>query len=191
MSSAAPKKKVNRAKARLERRAAEMEAQRQEAAAEAANMPDLKARESQQMNNKLESMGLVEHNINADGHCLYSAFAHQLARLELSDETYKSLRTKAAEYMRRHPEDFIPFLSGQDLDEVSLEAYTNELENTPRWGGEMEIIALAREFSVAVTIIQPQGNLLKFEETNSKGIMMTRYEHMYSLGAHFNSVNSK
>lgn len=72
MSTVPPKKKVNKAKARLERRAAEMEAQRQEAAAEAATMPDLKAQEHQQMNIKLNSMGLKEHNVRTkilDWHC--------------------------------------------------------------------------------------------------------------------------
>lgn len=122
---------------------------------------------------------------------MYSAFAHQLAKHDLEGETHKTLRNKAAEYMRRHPDDFTPFLADQDVEKVSLEAYTDELENTPRWGGEMEIIALAREFGVAVTVVQAQGNLLKFEENNSKSITMARYEHMYSLGAHFNSVDPK
>lgn len=60
---AQPKKKVNRAKARLQRRAEEMEAQRQEAAAEAATMPDPKAQELASMQNKISSMSLVEHDV--------------------------------------------------------------------------------------------------------------------------------
>lgn len=58
-----PKKKVNRAKARLQRRAEEMEAQRREAAAEAATMPDLKAQEADLIKGKLASLDLTEHNV--------------------------------------------------------------------------------------------------------------------------------
>lgn len=61
-----PKKKVNRAKARLQRRAEEMEAQRREAAAEAATMPDLKAQEADLIKKKLAGLDLVEHNVCFD-----------------------------------------------------------------------------------------------------------------------------
>ena len=122
---------------------------------------------------------------------MYSAFAHQLEELDVTGETHRTLRNKAADYMRRHPDDFVPFLSSPAGEAVSLDVYTDELENTPLWGGELEIIALAREFGVAVTVIQAQGKLLKFEENNTKSITMTRYMHMYSLGAHFNSVDIK
>ena len=81
MSQNGPKK-MNRAKARLQRRAEEMEAQRREAAAEAADMPDLKAQESGQMKSKLDSMGLVEHDV-----CL--SMYHSSSKEEL-DKTHCS-----------------------------------------------------------------------------------------------------
>lgn len=41
-----------------------MDAQRKEAAAEAAVMPDLKAQEAEQINSKLLTMDLVEHDVS-------------------------------------------------------------------------------------------------------------------------------
>lgn len=108
------------------------------------------------------------------------------------DESHKSLRTQAASYMRQHPDDFTPFLFTSDSDgTLNLEAYITELESTPRWGGEMEIIALARRFKVGVEVVQATGGPLKFEEQNKHRIMLARYQHMYSLGAHFNSLRPK
>ena len=67
---------MNRAKARLQRRAEEMEAQRREAAAEAADMPDLKAQESGQMKRKLDSLGLVEHDVCFTQHLPFTLGHH-------------------------------------------------------------------------------------------------------------------
>lgn len=107
-------------------------------------------------------------------------------------ETYKSLRTQTAEYIKSHADDFLPFLHGDDgVNEPDIEAYTRDIENTPRWGGEMEIIALARRHNVAVNVVQAKGETLHFEEQNPKKISLARYEHMYSLGAHFNSLRPK
>lgn len=58
-----PKKKVNKAKARLQRREEQMEQQRREAAQEAAMMPDLKTQESELMKTKISEMGLQEYNV--------------------------------------------------------------------------------------------------------------------------------
>lgn len=57
-------KKTNRAKARLQKRADLMDAQRREAAAEAATMPDHRIEEAALIGKKLSSLGLVEHNVH-------------------------------------------------------------------------------------------------------------------------------
>lgn len=68
MTDNQPKRKVNRAKARLQRREEGMEAQRKEAALEALSMPDLRAMETAQMHAKLSTMGLEEYNVSTDPH---------------------------------------------------------------------------------------------------------------------------
>lgn len=103
--------------------------------------------------------------------------------------TFKDLRKQAATYIRANPDAFLPFLLAEESHATpSIETYTDEIENSPRWGGEMEIIALARQHNVAVEVVQAKGAILKFEEENKNKITLARYQHMYSLGAHFNSL---
>lgn len=56
-------KRPNRAKARLQKRADMMDFQRQEAAVEAATMPDHRVEEAALIREKLTSLGLVEHDV--------------------------------------------------------------------------------------------------------------------------------
>lgn len=101
------------------------------------------------------------------------------------------MRNRAAKYIRTHAGDFAPFLASCDHDaSQTIEAYTQEIETTPRWGGEMEIIALARDFNVAVNVVQANANTLHFGQDNQKVLSLARYQHMYSLGAHFNSLRT-
>ena len=62
------------------RRAAEMETQRQIAADEALDMPDLGAQEQAVMKTLFDQYGLKEEAVRPDGNCLYAAFALQLNR---------------------------------------------------------------------------------------------------------------
>jgi OTU domain-containing protein 6 len=101
---------------------------------------------------------------------------------------YKDLRERTAAYMRNHPDEFAPFLQDKSGESRSLEAYTTEIQETARWGGEMEISAVARSFSVSVRVIRAEGGDLAYEAQHGTELVLARYEHMYSLGAHFNSM---
>lgn len=182
-------KKVNKAKARLQRRAEEMEAQREAARTEASIMTDHKGIEDQAMKAKVAALGLKERAVDANGHCLYSAFADQLALLDRPRETFQTMRQQAAEYIRTNQDDFMPFLLADEGDAATnIASYTDEIEKTPKWGGELEIIALARRHRVAVDVLQARGDTLTYEEANTDKVRLARYSHMYSLGAHFNSL---
>lgn len=50
--------------------------------------------------------------------------------------TYKELRQSAAEHMRQHPDDFKPFLYLEDGD---FDKYCDDIINTARWGGQLEV----------------------------------------------------
>ena len=60
------------------RRAAEMEEQRQIAAQEASNIPDLAFQEQTAMEKLFDKYHLREEIIRPDGNCLYAAFASQI-----------------------------------------------------------------------------------------------------------------
>ncbi|KXJ87643.1 hypothetical protein Micbo1qcDRAFT_167191 [Microdochium bolleyi] len=78
-------KKRNRQKERLARRAAEVEAASAAAESEAAGMTDHRAVERAYMTAQFKTHGLVEQDIQPDGHCLFSAVADQLRTRGLLD----------------------------------------------------------------------------------------------------------
>jgi OTU domain-containing protein 6 len=70
--------------------------------------------ELNQINIKLQPLGLRLKDIKADGHCLYRAIADQWNLINGIDSTaawsYVQMRRLAAEHMRGHAPDFAPFL---------------------------------------------------------------------------------
>ncbi|KAI8972073.1 hypothetical protein BDB01DRAFT_811276 [Pilobolus umbonatus] len=179
-----PKKKVNKARMRIEKRNAELERIRNEPS-ECEDMGQLELVAIQKM---ILPLNLRIKQITADGHCLYNAFADQL-RLRYDDSiTYKELRSLAASYMRQHPDDFIPFLY---LEDGNFDQYCHNIEHTACWGGQLEILALAKSKQVPVDIVQMDGPIVKIcdDEYPDKDIIKLAYhKHLFSLGAHYNSL---
>lgn len=197
--SGPPKKKQNRAKARLARRAAEQEALIASASEEAQDLPNLKAVERESMLAQFSTRGLAEKEIRADGHCLYSAVADQLTQLGLSlasapsdtpdvaaaIEPYRTVRHAAAEYIEKHPNDFAPF-----LDEP-FDYYVHKVKNTGEWGGQLELMALARTYGVAISVLQGDGRVIDIkpeDDATDKQLWLAYYRHGFGLGEHYNSL---
>ncbi|OLL22688.1 NADH-cytochrome b5 reductase 2 [Neolecta irregularis DAH-3] len=188
--------KPNRQKARLEpkaRRAGEIQAQRDEAEREASTIPNYQKFESIAIKRKVAELGLIEKDINPDGHCLYVAFADQLLSRHGINTTYQALRKEAATYIRSHCVDFLPFLVDENTGETSdIDAYCDEIQDTAVWGGEMEIMALAKSRGVSIHLVQEQGPVMKIEIEGGKDpIRLAYYRHMYGSGAHYNSLRDK
>jgi OTU domain-containing protein 6 len=198
--TAAPKKQ-NRAKARLARRAAEQEALIASAQEEAQDIPNLKAREREAMLTQFATRKLAEKEIRADGHCLYSAIADQLQQLEIplgaapsstpdvaaTLEPYRVVRHAAAEYIEAHPNDFTPFL------EEPLDYYIYKIKNTGEWGGQLELMALAKKYNVAISVLQGDGRVEEINPDTSdaekdKQLWLAYYRHGFGLGEHYNSL---
>ncbi|KAG2202538.1 hypothetical protein INT47_012532 [Mucor saturninus] len=183
-----PKKKVNRAKAKIEKRNAEMERLRLEAIKESENQVDLGVMETEAITKLIAPMNLRIKQISADGHCLYNAFADQLRTRHEENVDKKELRQSAAEYMRQNPDDFVPFLY---LEDGNFEKYCNDVEHTACWGGQLEIVALAKSRKVPVDVIQMGGPTIKIcddEYPDKTPIKLAYHKHLFSLGAHYNSL---
>ncbi|KAH7148631.1 hypothetical protein EDB81DRAFT_469414 [Dactylonectria macrodidyma] len=187
-----PGKKRNRQKERLARRAAEQEAAAERAEEEAANMTDHRARESEFMKKTFETHGLVQKDIMPDGHCLFSAIADQLDQNDIplggdvsSEPAYKKVRRAAANFMLEHKDDFTPFL------EEDLEAYTRKIQGTAEWGGQLELMALARQYKAEIRVVQ-DGRMERIGEdegaASGKILWLAYYRHGYGLGEHYNSL---
>ncbi|EOD45813.1 Ovarian tumor otubain [Neofusicoccum parvum] len=210
--SQGPKRKGNRQKARLARRAAEQDALVAEAAAEAQSMPDLRKAERTALLEQFQKRGLKEQVIRADGHCLYSAIADQMASQELDlkpriapkiigqeedgeadskQESYSIVRKAAADWIASHADDFAPFL------EEPLDSYVVKVRDTGEWGGHMELLALARTYGVNIKVLHSDGRVDAIEhcpegETPAVGeekeLWLAYYKHGFGLGEHYNSL---
>jgi OTU domain-containing protein 6 len=187
-------RKPNRQKERLARRAAEQEELSKQAAEEAKNLPDMKQQERERMLSYMKERGLQEKEIRADGHCLYSAVADQLEQLDIPLGTapgaqpeipYKTTRSAAAGWIESHPDDFAPFL------EEPLPEYLRKIRETGEWGGQLELLALAKSYGVEINVLQDFGRVEKIEPEGGaagKAIWLGYYKHGFGLGEHYNSL---
>lgn len=188
-------KKPNRQKARLARRAAEQEEQAKQAAEEAKNLPDKKQQERERLLEYMAERDLHEKEIRADGHCLYSAVADQLDQLNIPlgaqpdgqpSIPYRIVRVAAADYIESHEDDFVPFL------EEPLPDYLHKVRHTGEWGGQLELMALAKTYGTEINVLQDFGRVEKFESgSNAKGdkaMWLGYYKHGFGLGEHYNSL---
>ncbi|RMZ85331.1 hypothetical protein DV737_g787, partial [Chaetothyriales sp. CBS 132003] len=185
-------KKPNRQKARLHRRAAEQEAQAAAAEEEAADLPDLRERETSAMSKEMAKRGLTETFIQPDGHCLYAACAHGMDPIRVKgsgpySQPYQNVRFAAAEFIAKHPDDFAAFL------EEPVESYVKKIKDTAEWGGHLELQAIARSYNIRISILQADGRVEKFESEQGGDkpdeIWLAYYRHSFGLGEHYNALS--
>ncbi|KAK7207720.1 hypothetical protein BZA70DRAFT_272049 [Myxozyma melibiosi] len=187
------KSKKNRQKDRLARRKAAQEELSAAAAAEAAQTPDLRKIEMENVRALTEKLGLVEYDITPDGHCLFASLADQLAQRHKIKTTISELRKRAADHMRTDPDTFTPFMFDEaTLTMRELEPYCAELESTAIWGGDMEILAIAREFDCPVNVVMSGRARMRMNEDGKKAeLWVAFYKHSYGLGEHYNSLRDR
>lgn len=199
------KKKPNRAKARLARRAAETSAIIAQAEREAASAPNPRALERERMATQLELHKLALHEIRADGHCLYAAVADQLATRELgvtprievtiagsesagqAQGGYKAVRYAAADWIQAHPDNFAGFM------EDALPEHVRKIRETAEWGGHVELLALAQTYGITICVLHSDGRVDRMEAEEKEGkegkeIWLGYYKHSHGLGEHYNSL---
>lgn len=159
--------------------------------------------EEERLHALLAPLGLAVRDIPADGHCLYRAVAHQLtlpatnpgtaAATAGGGMTYQQLRTAAAQYIRAHPDEFVPFLMEEDADaadpQEALQQYCKELESTAVWGGQLELSALAHVLKRHIKVYAVGMPVVSLgEEYAGGGVLQLCYlRHAISLGEHYNS----
>jgi OTU domain-containing protein 6 len=201
-------KKPSRQKARLARRVAEREAEAERAADEAANQTDHRKHERKIMDEAFARLGLKEIEIRPDGHCLYSAVAHQLldagmpltaakngdspvSSISSKNDHYREVRATTADFLLANADDFAPFL------EEPIDAYARKIKLTTEWGGQLELQAIARAYGIHINVIQGDGRIEKFEPGDTdadvegkepRTIWLAYYRHTYGLGEHYNAL---
>ncbi|KAI8610485.1 hypothetical protein BC830DRAFT_740267 [Chytriomyces sp. MP71] len=189
-------RKPNRQQQRKAKKAANFEEQRRLAELEAANTVNMKDVEDDAINSLVSLMNLSIKQINADGHCLYSAISDQIALVTQQDSLgYAHYRKVAANFMRANADDFTPFLLNEKGDMMSsgeYETYCSEVESSATWGGQLEIKAISSALKREINIVQMGSPVLKigeeFGRENLRPLMLSYHRHYYGLGEHYNSL---
>ncbi len=75
---------------------------------------------------------------------MYSSVAHQLSQIDENHRglTYKEIRKMCADYLRKHADDFLPFMlneAGDCLSESVFSQYCDKVETSAEWGGHIEV----------------------------------------------------
>ncbi|KAJ2741725.1 OTU protein [Coemansia sp. BCRC 34301] len=189
-----PGGKVNKAKQRLQRRAEELQRIQAEAEKEAEDMVDVAAIETRAIDQLVAQDDLQVRPIKGDGHCLYSAFADQICTYHGQPASYPDMRRRAAEYMRAHRDDFMPFMAHDSGDPFSTTDYDDHCDNvelSAAWGGHQEIMALSHALQLPVLVYQCDAPVLRIGEDAygaKDPVRLSYHRHAYGLGEHYNSL---
>lgn len=188
------KGRSQRRRAKKEAEKLELDKQRAVERTEAADHSDRKI-EIVKLQTLLRREQLSMKEIASDGHCLYRAVSDQLTQLGDTKAATKGahleLRRVAANYMRRHAADFLPFLpvaDGQAPKEV-FAAHCDSVETTADWGGQLELRALAQALRRPILVYSADAPVVRMGETyQGQALRVTFHLYYYALGEHYNSV---
>jgi OTU domain-containing protein 6 len=104
-------------------------------------------------------------------------------------EDFKMVRQTAAKYIEEHEDEFIAFL------EEPLEDYVSKVRNTGEWGGQLELLALAKAYNVDISVLQGDGGTVNVEGDgpahSRKKLFLAYYKHNFGLGEHYNSLRKQ
>ena len=138
-------------------------------------------KEFHELSSRLMPLNLSLMKIEADGNCLFRAFALQLTG---SEDGHSSLRKECVDYMQCHSADFAPFLD----EGVSLASYCAMMRRPEMWGGQPEIQALSVFKGVNVFVFQgaDEGTveMTNFEDENIPLVILS----YHSKQKHYNAI---
>lgn len=185
------KKKKNRQKERLAKREAEIKRIQEEARLEQDKQPDLRGIELRNLQDLCDLQHVKQYDITPDGHCLFSSISDQLRIRHDIDTNVSQLRKSAGDYIKEHPDDFIPFLFDEETMSLkNIDEYVDKLVNTAMWGGDLEILALSKVYDCPISVMMSGRAALKMNEEGSHPeLKLVYYQHVFGLGEHYNSLH--
>ncbi|KAJ2814980.1 2-oxoglutarate dehydrogenase E1 component, partial [Coemansia furcata] len=105
-----------------------------------------------QLNRALKKSGLYCKDMAGDGNCLFRALADQT---DGTSDTHLRHREAVCDYMCRHPDEFAPFLD----ETCSFDRYADNMRRPGVFGGNMELVAFARNYRVDIKVYQLGGTV--------------------------------
>lgn len=194
------KKRRNRQREKLAKRDKEIAQMKEQARLEASNQPNLQQLEKESLDQLCSIMNLTPFHIKPDGHCLFASILDQLkyrhhghdsnVTAAANYDIYK-LRSLACDYIDSNKDDFLPFLMDHDGNMVQdLHSYLHEMKTSAKWGGELEILALAKVFDCPIKIIiSGRPEHVVNEGGKLPPLRLVYYKHAYALGEHYDSLH--
>lgn len=132
---------------------------------------------------QLRPMGLHVKKMDADGNCLFRAFADQVGG---DCEEHQQYRDDCCEMMLANLEEFELFYAEEE-DEAgeSFEAYVHRMRHPGRWGSQLELMALCRHYGVNAIVHQSgrPAYEMDFAPREARCIQLS-----YHDGEHYNSI---
>ncbi|KAK9809985.1 hypothetical protein WJX72_003005 [[Myrmecia] bisecta] len=201
LDSAAPveSKKATKAQKRREKQQQEEAEREARIADEQAELGDSqRVLEERALAETLEPLGLQLRDIPPDGHCLYRSVEDQLSLSHSGGQApigFQALRSKAAEYIRGHEAEYLPFVVPEDGDAADPHAffqkYCREVEDTAAWGGQVELGALAHSLQrhiIVYSVGLPAVDMGIEYKGKAPSLRVCYQRHAWALGEHYNSV---
>ena len=76
------------------------------------------------------------------------------------------------------------------MSDGEYSAYCTAMADTPAWGGQVELRALATLLHRPLAVIQAEGQeeVVVGEEEQGAPITLSYHRHIFGLGEHYNSV---
>ena len=173
LAKAAKKKSKREAKAKTESARAQADA----IEAEEVRRNSERKKECEAISKKLVEVNRKIKDVAADGHCLYRAIADQ------SDSTYTEVRKTCAAFMEAHADDFAPF-----IEDESFGDHCAKVRSSAEWGGQPELLALARALQRPIVVYSRDSEPLRMGESDGEELVVTYHRDYYALGEHYNST---
>ncbi|XP_003791969.1 OTU domain-containing protein 6A-like [Otolemur garnettii] len=184
--------RLSRAQKRRERKAA-LERERQERIAEAEmeHLAGFRQEEEEKLATILASKSLEMKDIPVDCHSMYRAIQDQL----VFSVTIESLRSRTADYMRKHVDDFLPFFcnpeTGDAYGHEDFLCYCDDIVHSASWGSQLELRALSHILQTPIEVIQADSPAVVIgEEYTRRPLILVYLRYACNLGEHYNSVKS-
>ncbi|KAI6191990.1 OTU domain-containing protein [Aphelenchoides bicaudatus] len=148
--------------------------------------------EKEKIEEILKRRDLQIYDIKSDGDCLYNAIAHQINLQSDSKINGDMVRQKAAEYMRKNADEFIPFLEEMDTPE-DFQKYCTKVEKSCKhggdWGSATELKAASLALNRQIEVVHGDGPSHNFGENfETEPLVITYHKSLLALGEHYNST---
>lgn len=132
---------------------------------------------------QMQPLGLHVRKMDADGNCLFRAFADQI----LGDcEEHMQFREECCDHMEEHAEEFEVFHADEDFEKPeSFLEYVQHMRSPCRWGSQLEMMALCQRHGVNALVHQsgrPTYEMV-FAPLEARCIQLS-----YHDGEHYNSI---